>query len=111
MMVQKNKAVVGVNAFAHESGVHQHGVIMHNANYEIMSAASVGAKSKIVLGKLSGKHAVEEFLKSKGIPATEEVVRSALEAIKGAEKNEEMEEVVLKIAEKAGTYFPKKVLI
>jgi len=111
MMVQKNKAVVGVNAFAHESGVHQHGVIMHNQNYEIMSAASVGAKSKIVLGKLSGKHAVEEFLKSKGIPATEEVVKNALEAIKGAEKGEDMEQVVLKVTEGAGTYFPKKVLI
>ncbi|VVB75426.1 2-isopropylmalate synthase [uncultured archaeon] len=111
MIVQKNKSVVGANAFAHESGVHQHGVIMHNQNYEIMSAASVGAKSKIVLGKLSGKHAVEEFLKSKGIPATEEVVKNALEAIKGAEKNVEMEEVVLRLAEKAGTYFPKKVLI
>ncbi len=111
MIVQRNKSVVGANAFAHESGVHQHGVIMHNANYEIMSAQSVGAKSRIVLGKLSGKHAVEEFLKSKGIPATEELVKQALEAIKGTEKAENMEEVVLKVAEKAGTYFPKKVLI
>jgi len=111
MMVQRNKAIVGANAFAHESGVHQHGVIMFNANYEIMSAASVGAKSKIVLGKLSGKHAVIEFLKSKGLPATEEVVKEALDSIKNADKEEDMEEVVLSAAKKAGVYFPKKVLI
>jgi len=111
MIVQKNKSVVGINAFAHESGVHQHGVIMHNENYEIMSAASVGAKSMIVLGKLSGKHAVEEFLKSKGIPATEEVVRAALEEIKSAGNKEDMEKVVLGVAQKQGIYFPKKVLI
>jgi 2-isopropylmalate synthase len=111
MVVQKNKAIVGANAFAHESGVHQHGVIMYNANYEIMSAASVGAKSKIVLGKLSGKHAVAEFLKGKGLPATEEVVQKALEAIKNADKNKNMEELVIEIVTQNGVYFPKKVLI
>ena len=111
MIVQKNKAIVGANAFAHESGVHQHGVIMFNGNYEIMSAASVGAKSKIVLGKLSGKHAVADFLKSKGIPATDEIIQTALEAIKNADKNENMEELVIKAATSQGTFFPKKVLI
>jgi 2-isopropylmalate synthase len=111
MIVQRNKAIVGANAFAHESGVHQHGVIMFNANYEIMSAASVGAKSKIVLGKLSGKHAVAEFLKSKGLPATEEIVQEALEVIKNADKNDNMEEIVLNTVNKSGTFFPKKVLI
>jgi 2-isopropylmalate synthase len=110
-MVQKNKAIVGANAFAHESGVHQHGVIMYNGNYEIMSAASVGAKSKISLGKLSGKHAVADFLKSKGIPATEETIQNGLEAIKNADKNEDMETLVVKAAMKEGTYFTKKVLI
>jgi 2-isopropylmalate synthase len=111
MIVQKNKAIVGANAFSHESGVHQHGVIMYNANYEIMSAASVGAKSKIVLGKLSGKHAVEEFLKSKGLPANEEIVQKALEAIKNAEKNEDMEEIVLKTTIRQKEFFSKKTLI
>jgi len=111
MIVQKNKAIVGANAFAHESGVHQHGVIMFNGNYEIMSAASVGAKSKISLGKLSGKHAVADFLKSKGIPATEETIAKGLDAIKSANKNDNMEELVLKAATSEGTFFPKKVLI
>jgi 2-isopropylmalate synthase len=111
MIVQRNKAIVGANAFAHESGVHQHGVIMFNANYEIMSAASVGAKSKIVLGKLSGKHAVAEFLKSKGLPTSEEIVQGALETIKNADKNDNMEEIVLNAVNKQGTFFTKKVLI
>lgn len=111
MIVQKNKAIVGANAFAHESGVHQHGVIMFNGNYEIMSAASVGAKSKISLGKLSGKHAVADFLKSKGIPATDETIQKGLEAIKTADKTDNMEELVLKAATSEGTFFPKKVLI
>ena len=111
MIVQRNKAIVGTNAFMHESGVHQHGVIMYNANYEIMSASSVGAKSKIVLGKLSGKHAVAEFLKGKGLPATDEAVQKALEAIKNVDKNANMEEIVIKTVTQNGVYFPKKVLI
>lgn len=56
--VPPNKAVVGSNAFAHESGIHQHGVINHRATYEIMSPAAVGAgESTLVMGKHSGRHA------------------------------------------------------
>jgi 2-isopropylmalate synthase len=56
--VQKNKAVVGQNAFAHESGIHQHGVLADRLTYEIMDSADVGADgSTIVLGKHSGRHA------------------------------------------------------
>ncbi len=56
--VQKNKAVVGENAFAHESGIHQHGVLADRLTYEIMRSEDVGADgSQIVLGKHSGRHA------------------------------------------------------
>ena len=67
MMVQPNKAIVGANAFAHESGIHQHGVIMHRGTYEIMDPKEVGwTGSAIVLGKHSGRHAVRFKLESRG---------------------------------------------
>ena len=56
-----NKAVVGANAFAHASGIHQDGVIKDRATYEIMTPESVGfVESKIVLGKLSGRNALQK---------------------------------------------------
>ncbi len=65
--VQPNKAVVGENAFAHEAGIHQHGVLANRATYEIMTPESVGFPSnRMVLGKHSGKHAFEERLNSLG---------------------------------------------
>ncbi|MCT8978411.1 2-isopropylmalate synthase [Clostridium sp. CX1] len=67
MQIQNNKAVVGVNAFAHESGIHQHGVLECRETYEIMTPESVGLKkNSIVLGKHSGRHAFEERLKELG---------------------------------------------
>ncbi|MEK6757744.1 MAG: 2-isopropylmalate synthase, partial [Nanoarchaeota archaeon] len=60
--VQKNKAVVGANAFSHEAGVHQHGVIQDKLTYEIMNPEDIGWEGEsLVLGKHSGKHAVEEI--------------------------------------------------
>ena len=57
--VQPNKAIVGANAFAHESGIHQDGVLKQRETYEIMSAESVGwKKNRIVLGKHSGRNAL-----------------------------------------------------
>lgn len=68
MLVQPNKAIVGKNAFAHESGIHQHGVIAKRSTYEIMSPASVGfGESNLVLGKHSGRHAFVLQLKKIGI--------------------------------------------
>ena len=62
--VQPNKAIVGANAFAHESGIHQHGVLSEKSTYEIMTPESVGVgQNRMVLGKLSGKHAFEDRLK------------------------------------------------
>ncbi len=65
--VQYNKAIVGRNAFAHESGIHQHGVLNERTTYEIMDPAAVGqGESKIVLGKHSGRHAFADTLKKMG---------------------------------------------
>jgi 2-isopropylmalate synthase len=65
--VQPNKAIVGVNAFAHESGIHQHGIMSNSETYEIMTPESIGLKqSRMVLGKHSGRHAFEEKLKELG---------------------------------------------
>src|SRR5512147_855207 len=63
-VVQPNKAIVGANAFAHESGIHQDGMLKHAGTYEIMTPESVGlAQSKLVLGKHSGRHAFREKLR------------------------------------------------
>ena len=66
--VQPNKAIVGANAFAHESGIHQDGVIKHRETYEIMRAEDVGwGANKLVLGKLSGRNAFRKRLSELGI--------------------------------------------
>ena len=73
MVVQPNKAVVGSNAFAHESGIHQDGVLKEKETYEIMTPKSVGIpKSSLILGKLSGRHAFKERLKELGFQLSEE---------------------------------------
>jgi 2-isopropylmalate synthase len=65
--VQRNKAVVGENAFAHESGIHQHGVIQDRLTYEIMSAEDIGVEGgRIVLGKHSGRHAFSKTIEELG---------------------------------------------
>lgn len=70
--VQHNKAIVGKNAFAHESGIHQHGVIEHRETYEIMHPEDVGfTGSDMVIGKHSGKHAIKQWLKCRDIEMDE----------------------------------------
>jgi len=65
--VQPNKAIVGENAFAHEAGIHQHGILANRSTYEIMTPQSVGFPSnRMVLGKHSGRHAFEDRLKDMG---------------------------------------------
>ncbi len=67
IVVQPNKAVVGANAFAHEAGIHQHGVIMEKSTYEIMTPESIGLhQNKLVLGKHSGRHAFKQRLEELG---------------------------------------------
>ncbi|MDX1694757.1 MAG: 2-isopropylmalate synthase [Ketobacteraceae bacterium] len=71
--VQPNKAIVGANAFAHESGIHQDGVIKHRETYEIMKAEDVGWKTnRMVLGKLSGRNAFRQRLEELGITLNSE---------------------------------------
>ena len=73
--VQRNKAIVGQNAFAHEAGIHQHGMLTHRETYEIMKPQEVGfTRSELVLGKHSGRHALKERLVSLGYALTDEQV-------------------------------------
>jgi len=82
--VQPNKAIVGANAFAHEAGIHQDGVIKDRSTYEIMDPASVGiAKSSLVLGKHSGRHAFRARVTDLGYDLTEEEVNVAFKRFKG----------------------------
>lgn len=75
MTVQPNKAIVGANAFAHESGIHQDGVLKNSTTYEIMRPQDVGIKkSDLVLGKHSGRHAFRDKLKSLGYDVEDEIV-------------------------------------
>ena len=82
--VQPNKAVVGANAFAHESGIHQDGVLKHRETYEIMRAEDVGwSANRIVLGKLSGRNAFRQRLEELGIaPASEQALNEAFSRFK-----------------------------
>jgi 2-isopropylmalate synthase len=67
MAIPRNKAIVGENAFAHESGIHQHGMLRHHSTYEIMRPQDVGlTRTSLVLGKHSGRHAFRERVKELG---------------------------------------------
>jgi 2-isopropylmalate synthase len=80
--VQPNKAVVGANAFAHHSGIHQDGVLKDPRAFEIMPAAAVGAGSSLVLGKLSGRHALRERLAQMGYALDDEELKRAFARFK-----------------------------
>lgn len=92
LAVQVNKAIVGANAFAHEAGIHQHGVMQDRRTYEIMDAQSVGlSESKLVLGKHSGRHAFEDRLKTLGYHLTKAEFERAFERFKEtADKKKEI---------------------
>jgi len=81
--VQPNKAIVGANAFSHESGIHQHGVLNNRATYEIMTPESIGLETnKLVLGKHSGRHAFNDKLKQLGYDLSQEELDAAFEKFK-----------------------------
>lgn len=83
MKVQSNKAIVGNNAFAHESGIHQAGVLKERTTYEIMNPAMVGvAKSNLVMGKHSGRHAFRQRLEDMGFDLSEEELNKSFERFK-----------------------------
>lgn len=96
--VQRNKAIVGENAFAHEAGIHQHGVISDRRTYEIMSAKEVGWHgTQLVIGKHSGVHAIEKILERRGYDLNREQLHDVRARVKDAadrEKSIEEEDVV-----------------
>jgi len=90
--VQRNKAIVGENAFAHEAGIHQHGMLAHRSTYEIMNPEDVGIPaSKLVLGKHSGRHALQDRLEQLGHHLNEQQLDAAFEQFKAlADKKKEI---------------------
>ncbi|MEA2285254.1 MAG: 2-isopropylmalate synthase [Solirubrobacteraceae bacterium] len=81
--VQPNKAIVGRNAFVHESGIHQDGVLKDRSTYEIMDAATVGVEANaIVLGKHSGRHALKQALEELGIRVEGQALNTAFKRFK-----------------------------
>ncbi|MEB3339378.1 2-isopropylmalate synthase [Okeania sp.] len=92
MFVQPNKAIVGANAFAHESGIHQDGVLKNKLTYEIMDAQSIGlTDNQIILGKLSGRHAFQTRLKELGFELSEKEINKAFVKFKDlADKKKEI---------------------
>lgn len=92
MLVQPNKAIVGTNAFAHESGIHQDGVLKHKRTYEIMDAQSIGLNDNlIVLGKHSGRNAFRSRLRELGYDLSEQDLMRAFVRFKElADKKKEI---------------------
>lgn len=75
ILVQPNKAIVGANAFAHEAGIHQDGILKNPMTYEIMKPETIGLnRNKLVLGKHSGRHALRDRLKNMGYDLSDEEV-------------------------------------
>ena len=92
MPVPRNKAIVGENAFAHESGIHQHGMLKHHSTYEIMRPQDVGlSRTNLVLGKHSGRHAFRDRVRELGYELTEAELNSCFEEFKAlADKKKEL---------------------
>ncbi len=92
LIVQRNKAIVGQNAFAHEAGIHQDGILKYRETYEIMDPASVGIpKGTLVLGKHSGRHAFRERVQSLGYTLNDEQLEASFTRFKAlADKKKEV---------------------
>lgn len=83
MKIPANKAVIGGNAFAHEAGIHQHGVLAARETYEIMKPEEIGVpENKIMLGKHSGRHAFEQVLTDMGYTFSQEKLNDLFESFK-----------------------------
>lgn len=95
--VQRNKAIVGQNAFAHESGIHQHGMLQHASTYEIMRPEDVGMpKTQLVLGKHSGRHALRQRVEALGYHLDDVHMQRLFEDFKAlADKKKEVYEADL----------------
>ena len=103
IVVQPNKAVVGANAFAHEAGIHQDGVLKNRMTYEIMEPETVGLQSnRLVIGKHSGRHAFKQRLSDMGYDISEEDLNRLFEKFKDlADKRKEIldEDIEVLVAE------------
>ncbi len=111
MVVQPNKAIVGANAFAHTSGIHQDGLLKDKSTYEIMRPESVGlTQSRLVMGKLSGRHAFREELANLGYTLSDQELQEAFERFKhlADQKKELFEEDLETIVNKAITKVPER---
>lgn len=109
MIVQPNKAIVGKNAFSHEAGIHQDGVLKKRETYEIMDPKAVGwSESQLILGKHSGRHAFRDRLKKLGCLLTEKEMEKAFEAFKALadKKKYVFDEDILTIVEEEVVKFP-----
>jgi 2-isopropylmalate synthase len=110
-MIPRNKAVVGENAFAHESGIHQHGMLKHHSTYEIMRPHDVGmSRTNLVLGKHSGRAALRERIKELGFELSDAELSRVFDDFKAlADKKKELfdgdiEALVLKHEIEAGPW-------
>jgi 2-isopropylmalate synthase len=92
MPIPRNKAVIGENAFAHEAGIHQHGMLKHHSTYEIMRPQDIGmSRSSLVLGKHSGRHAFRERVRELGFEMDEGEFNRVFEEFKAlADKKKEL---------------------
>lgn len=104
--VQPNKAIVGANAFAHESGIHQDGMLKNAETYEIMTPASVGlSESKLVMGKHSGRHAFKSKLAELGYELGDNALQDAFKRFKDlADKKKEIfeDDLIALVEDEAG---------
>jgi 2-isopropylmalate synthase len=109
MLVQRNKAIVGDNAFAHEAGIHQHGMMANRETYEIMRAEDVGRSSELTWGKHMGHHAVGQKLEEMGYKLSEEEARRVTDQIKALadKKKQVFDEDVMAIVEGQFTEVPQ----
>ena len=83
IQIPRNKAIVGENAFAHEAGIHQHGMLQNSSTYEIMRPSDVGlSKSNLVLGKHSGRHAFRKRVEELGFPDDDDEINRAFKEFK-----------------------------
>src|SRR6202035_5388841 len=83
IQVQRNKAVVGQNAFAHEAGIHQDGMLKERSTYEIMRPEDVGTgRTELVLGKHSGRHALKQRIRDLGFHLDDPQLQKVFEGFK-----------------------------
>ncbi len=111
MVVQPNKAIVGANAFAHTSGIHQDGLLKDKNTYEIIRPETIGlTQSRSVMGKLSGRHAFREELAKLGYTLSDQELQEAFERFKrlADQKKELFEEDLESIVNKAVTKVPER---